>query len=105
MGFREALESKIGELEAKRGIDPNFDTWNSEEIEYLKKVLVDFGKSGDVGAICRQLKGELPTLHEEALEAEFAPRFDWYDDHYYEKIACGRESACKMAIRLCEQYL
>ena len=105
--LRSALVTKQAEYEAEREEDAKkgFDTWDIAAIEYLQMVIDRLDEDQDPQALLTWLRSEKPRLQEIAEEEDAHPTFDWYDEHYHVKIAMGRNSACGIALRLCETYL
>lgn len=95
-----ALKKTITEYTARADeAQSSFDTWDRAEIEYLEGVAhrLETESAPDVYST---LLAELPALEEQVAREEGCYTFDWYDDHYYEKIYSGRLCGCKKAIAL-----
>lgn len=103
MDYLEAIEEKVGELCARAEASPGLDTWDKAKIEYLEEVRDKLVNGTAPCLVYEQLKAELPALEEEVAHEEAHATFDWYDDHYYEKIYSGRLQACKIAMELYEE--
>ena len=105
MDFRAALGATINKLQAKAdSSDSNFDAWDNAEIEYLQDIFERL-ETQSAQEVFDALCIELPSLEEEVAREETCPTFDWYDDHYYEKIYSGRLCGCKKAIALYQKSL
>ena len=103
MDYLEAIEKKIDELRAQADASPGLDTWDKAKIEYLEEVRDKLVNGTVPGLVYEQLKAELPALEGEVAREEAHATFDWYDDHYYEKLYSGRLQACKIAMELYEE--
>lgn len=101
--YKTALEKTIAEYTAKAdAAQSSFDAWDRAEIEYLEGVTHRL-ETESMQEVYDALLAELPTLEEQVAREEGCYTFDWYDDHYYEKIYSGRLCGCKKAIALYEE--
>lgn len=75
------------------------DSYDSSYLDYLEEAKSTLMRDGENGLLSF-LKGDLPRLEKSEREEEAQRRFDWYDDHYYEKIAMGRKDACNFILGL-----
>lgn len=100
LAYKTALEATIADYTAKaNAANSSFDTWDRAEIEYLRDIVRRLDTES-TEHIYDALLAELPTLEEQVAREEGCYTFDWYDDHYYEKIYSGRLCGCKKAIAL-----
>lgn len=83
---------------------PIMETRIKAHIEYLKAASDDLTKEIANEPNKTELKAkfeeELFRLDEEIAREEVCSTFDWYDDHYYEKIYLGQRDACKELLAL-----
>lgn len=105
MGFLQAVEAEIEKLRARWEAEgpSSFDAWDKAEIEYLEGVRDELAGGVAPQAVHERLQADLPTLEEQVAREEACYTFDWYDDHYYEKIFSGRLRACRTALELYEK--
>lgn len=105
MGLTGRFDERIAELEARAagGAADGFDVWDRAEADYLRAVRERLAGGEDAADVRAWLAGELPRLEEEVAREEACPTFDWYDEHYHEKICSGRLAACRTALSLCEE--
>lgn len=100
LAYKTALEATIADYTAKAdAANSSFDVWDRAEIEYLEDVAHRLDTES-AQHIYNTLLTELPMLEEQVAREEGCYTFDWYDDHYYEKIYSGRLYGCKKAIAL-----
>ncbi len=99
--FREAIQARAAKVRTAResGADRSFDAWDAAELDYLEDVLRRLDQGESVESVYVRAAGELPELEERVAGEEAHSTFDWYDDHYYEKIYSGKLSACKAVLR------
>lgn len=64
-------------------------------IEYLEMIARDLTNGLSEKALKAKIEEEIPRLDEEIAREDACYTFDWYDDHYYEKIYLGQRDACK----------
>ena len=106
MSFEDAIAEKIGEFAARCREDgkavPSFDVWDYAAIDYLKELQKSLAQGKSAAAAYERLKADLPRLEADAEREAVVPTFDFYDDHYHEKVCCGRLESCKAAIQLYE---
>ena len=99
MSFEDAIAEKIGEFAARCREDgkavPSFDVWDYAAIDYLKELQKSLAQGKSAAAAYERLEAD-------AEREAVVPTFDFYDDHYHEKVCCGRLEACKAAIQLYE---
>lgn len=101
MDYLRAIEKEI----EKRQPDESsgLDTWDRAELEYLQDIRNQLRGGASPQAVCERLQADLPQLEEQVAAEEACYTFDWYDDHYYEKIYSGQLKACRIALELYEK--
>ncbi len=100
LAYKTALEATIAECTAKAdAANSSLDVWDRAEIEYLRDIVHRLDTES-AQHVYNTLLTELPILEEQVAREEGCYTFDWYDDHYYEKIYSGRLCGCKKAIAL-----
>ena len=101
MDYLRAIEEEI----EKRQPDESsgLDTWDRAELEYLQDIRNQLLGGTSPQTIYERLQADLPQLEERVAAEEACYTFDWYDDHYYEKIYSGQLKACRIALELYEK--
>lgn len=100
LAYKTALEATIADYTAKAdAANSSFDTWDRTETEYLRNIVHRLDTES-AQHVYNTLLTELPILEEQVAREEGCYTFDWYDDHYYEKIYSGRLCGCKKALAL-----
>lgn len=104
MDYLAAIEEKIVELRATAQSREfsSFDAWDQAEIEYLEEVRDRLARGMAPGLMYEELKNDLRGFEDEVAREEACPTFDWYDDHYHEKLCSGRLAACRAALEIYE---
>ncbi len=105
MDIKEALQKRIADIRAgaSQNGELDFSVWDQSETEYLQSIIDALGHGENPTAIHERLQAELPELEEDVAREDASYTFDWYDDHYYNKIYSGRLRACRFALALFEE--
>lgn len=101
MDPKKALQKRVAEIEATASQDgqQGLDIWDSAEHSYLTGLIGALEQEAPE-SIHEKLLAELPELEEAMAHENAAYTFDWYDDHYYNKIYSGQLKACRFALSL-----
>lgn len=83
------------EKHSSEASNPVMETRDNAYRAYLESVLERLTQGEDEQAITAWLEQEESRLDGEIAREEACATFDWYDDHYYEKIYLGQRDACK----------
>ncbi len=99
MSWLALLEKELAE---KQKDGPLCSTEDESEYAYLEALASRLRAGGDETGEIERLREALPKLVDEEEREEYAPTFDWYDEHYYARIYIGKICACRRAIALYE---
>lgn len=103
MNYGELLDARAAEVAARAADGDGFDVWDRAELDYLRAVRERLARGEEPADVRQALAADLPGLEEDAAREAARPSFDWYDDHYHEKLACGRLAACRAALALYDE--
>ena len=103
MDYGDLIDARIAEVTARTTDGGGFDAWDRAELDYLRAVRERLALGKKAADVRQALAADLPGLEEDAACEAARPSLGWHDDHYYEKLACGRLAACRAALALYDE--